>query len=152
MLLRLLLRSAPRLLGDDAIDGALKKMIQEEEEGARRRVLEVDRRVEADDQLTLAESYALRRWAGHHLPQPEAEEEEEEEEASSSSCGSSQRIFDRTRGLDDARSLTPVRLCSSCRSFSTPGSLTGCPGLCPQGQAPGVRCIRTGGWTDTHTV
>ena len=82
------------LRGDDGVDGttssylrkvALAKKKKEKEEKERRRMQEeaeherrmlvLDRRVNANDQLTPAESNAWRDWAG------EEEEEEEEEEA-----------------------------------------------------------------------
>ena len=72
-----LLRSAPRLQGEDSIDGRTLRYLldvnltlKKQKEEARReaeheaRMQELDRRVQADVPLSPAESRAWRKWAG----------------------------------------------------------------------------------------
>ena len=52
----------------------MRRRVLEEEKEYEQRMLELDRRVDADDQLTPAEWYAWRRWASHlHSPRRKRE-------------------------------------------------------------------------------
>ena len=74
--------------------------------------MELDHTVDADEQLTPAESHAWRRWA-RHLPSPRRKRKKRRKRRPSRTAALSR---------DDARSMTPARQLS-------PGSFAGCRGV-----------------------
>ena len=74
----------------------LRKEEKEEKERSRKReeaqhearMRELDRRVWADEQLTLAESYAWRKWAGHLPSEPRRKKKRKKKKTSSCSSAS----------------------------------------------------------------